>query len=237
MRFRMAAGGVEGVLVLDCGANSRPGSRIGARITDVNITSGQDLTGCIRFQFARLQRVNIAFVVIGTSTKPIMQLEVNVDNLRVCVRQQYWFHVLDRWLRPRRWYFVCITHSYDTGQVTTYFMGQVLSSHELTQSLLMQQATEVAVGHHSSLIKSTGMAFIGKITHFNLWGRVLSLEEVRELTWCEGEGEGDLNVCLLLRPPEVTICRLSLTLLVRPAEYPSALICRQVRYESDSNWE
>lgn len=117
--------------------------------------------------------------------------EVNVDNLRVCVRQQYWFNLLDRWLRPRRWYFVCITHHYTSGQVTTYFMGSVLASHNLKQTL-PQRATEVAVGHHSSPIKSTGMAFIGKITHFNLWGRVLTLDEVGTLTWCEREGVGDL---------------------------------------------
>ncbi|XP_071526735.1 uncharacterized protein [Panulirus ornatus] len=120
----------------------------------------------------------------------VLVTEFNVDRMRIVVSHQYKFIPLTRWLRPYRWYFVCINHDRGLNQVTTSLDGRSLKTHNLSETL-PQWATEVTVGYVDSL-DYTVVSFIGEVTQFNLWSRVLPQEEVSDLAMCRSLPRGDV---------------------------------------------
>lgn len=85
---------------------------------------------------------------------------------------------------------MCVTHDLALNQITTSLDGRPLQTHNLFQTL-PQWAIELTVGY-ADPVSYSGLSFIGEVTQFNLWNRVLTREEVRDLALCRKLLHGDV---------------------------------------------
>lgn len=114
-----------------------------------------------------------------------------MEVLRVAVSYQYRFlSPLDPWLRPHRWYLVCVVHSIRKEHANIYLDGQKVGLINLTKTEPVW-ATELTVGFMDPSWYP-GISFIGNVTDFNLWNRTLSTEELMALGKCRAVMEGNV---------------------------------------------
>lgn len=111
--------------------------------------------------------------------------------LRVAVSYQYKFLTpLDPWLRPLRWYLVCVAHRIRENQASVFLDGQNVGTINLTKTEPVW-GTELTVGFMDPSWYP-GISFIGNVTDFNLWNRTLTSEELMALSKCRGVQEGNV---------------------------------------------
>lgn len=113
-----------------------------------------------------------------------------MEKLRACVNYQYRFVQLPFWLRPHRWYFVCVTFNSMRSQITTSLDGQLLATHSLVKTRV-DCASKLTL-NYDSLLGYTLTSFMGDLTQFNLWKRILTRNEIADLAACRKVMNGDI---------------------------------------------
>ncbi|KAF2353919.1 DNA-directed RNA polymerase phage-type [Trinorchestia longiramus] len=101
---------------------------------------------------------------------------------------EYHYLLLHNWLLPMQWYHVCITR---TGSMVQFFLdSKSLANYTLLLGVV-DRAKELTVGFLSPKIYP-GLTFIGNITQFNVWSRMLEPEDISRMSNCEEDVTGDL---------------------------------------------
>lgn len=116
--------------------------------------------------------------------------EVSVEKLRVAASYQFRYIVLDTWLRPRRWYLVCVTYDNRRRQISAFLDGRLVGATTLAEAD-PAWATDLTVGFMDPALYP-GISFIGNVTHFNLWNRRLTPDKLEALGQCLEVQEGNV---------------------------------------------
>lgn len=115
--------------------------------------------------------------------------DVNVDQLRVIADYQQRYVFLEEWLERRRWYAVCLLYQHDGHRITAAVDGQVVGIHVL-QEADAAKATNITIGFIDPRLHPGG-SFVGNVTQFNVWNRILTEEEVKDVAFCKSNVQGN----------------------------------------------
>ncbi|ROT73701.1 hypothetical protein C7M84_007864 [Penaeus vannamei] len=165
------------------------GDGAGAVLQRPRFPHSSDYTACLRFQFARLQRVNILLRVSTNGTRPLLQLDINVEKLRVVAAYQYRYLYLERWLQTRRWYSACLMYRRANQTVAGVVDGRIVAETNVVE-VTTTPATAITFGFIEPNIHPA-ISFIGNITQFNIWSRILSEDELSDQASCRSSALGD----------------------------------------------
>lgn len=102
---------------------------------------------------------------------------------------QYRYVFLERWLQPRRWYCMCVLYQHTDLRVTSVVDGRVAGTSTLLE-VNPSKATYFSFGFLDPRVY-TGISFIGNITQFNMWTRLLTKEELDSIASCRSSAQGN----------------------------------------------
>ncbi|RXG53233.1 Pentraxin-related protein PTX3, partial [Armadillidium vulgare] len=181
------------IRVLDCGRNK--GSEFaGAHLKDFHFQPLNPFTSCVRVQFVALRQYNTVFSIKWEgSRRPLLQLELFVDRIRIVVAEQYKFVTLEEWLELNQWYHLCIVndpllpspfHLYLNGELIETFQNTLKHDKKLF-------GNDLKVCFRDSELYEE-MKFIGSITEFNIWKNKLSEDIIKAIANCSQNIEGDI---------------------------------------------
>lgn len=102
-------------------------------------------------------------------------------------QQRYVF--LERGLEARRWYAVCLLYERAGHRITATVDGQVAGVNVL-QEIEAEKVTYITFGFVDPALNPGG-SFVGNVTQFNLWSRILNDEEVKDVASCKSNAQGN----------------------------------------------
>lgn len=112
---------------------------------------------------------------------------MNVDRLRFALAEEYRYVLLDTWFLPHQWYHICITRR--DFEIEFYLDAKRMQNHTLAFQTT-SKATSLTVGYLDPKIYP-GLTFIGNITQFNTWSRVLTMQEIESIAYCKRDMTGE----------------------------------------------
>lgn len=114
-----------------------------------------------------------------------------MEKLRLALSFQYKYFLLSHWLRPHHWYHVCTTHDQTSHQVNLILDGRSLMTTNF-KPIATEWATDLTIGYVNPDKFPANKAFIGDITQFNLWNRILTYSEIEKMAKCQGIHYGNV---------------------------------------------
>lgn len=116
-------------------------------------------------------------------------LGIYVDKLRYAVAHEFKYALLEEeWLQPHVWYHVCVTRNISI--VSIFLQGNLLESEALKLNV-KEGATNLTIGYVNPE-RYPMLKFIGSATQFNVWRRVLSHQDIKQIANCKKVLDGDL---------------------------------------------
>lgn len=111
---------------------------------------------------------------------------MTVEKFRYTVAHEYQYAMLSEGLVPRRWYHVCIIQ--DNAHVTVLLQGNEIHRSVL-QSDSRPSGDVITLGYIKPI---TGVNYVGNVSQFNIWQRVLLQTEINDIVYCRRNIEGDV---------------------------------------------
>ena len=113
---------------------------------------------------------------------------MSVDRFRYAVAHEYRYVLLNKFLIPSKWYFICLT--FDTKMATFFLDGEIIDIYQI-------QLEERPVGRRIMVgyvfpSPHEGITYIGNITQVNVWQKKLTSEAIRGMWKCHNDLEGDV---------------------------------------------
>ncbi|XP_064079627.1 LOW QUALITY PROTEIN: uncharacterized protein LOC135196740 [Macrobrachium nipponense] len=146
------------------------------------------VTLCARFQLFILHGWATFFHLQDTEGKTVMMLvgELWVERVRPVIARNWNFQLLKQQLRMYRWYHICFTYDHSAQLITTYIDGKLnnYQAYNVGRPVFGDKAT---VGQGDNKERS----FSGKLSQVNIWDRALDMEEIRSISTCQLDLQGN----------------------------------------------
>lgn len=112
-----------------------------------------------------------------------------MDKLRYAIAHEFKYAMLkEDWLQPHVWYHVCVTRN--VSVISIFFEGNLLEQ-SLLKLNVEEGATALTIGYIDP-DRYPNLKFVGSVTQFNVWGKVLSEEDIKSMADCSTNLVGDL---------------------------------------------
>ncbi|XP_047477789.1 uncharacterized protein LOC125031213 [Penaeus chinensis] len=148
----------------------------------------EDNTICLRFRVFYFRQVS-SLVSAKASTDRSIYFQVLFRTIRQRIGKFSKFFDLPRDLETWRWYHFCGTYNSLSSELVLYLDGrEVIREEEVEAGRVDIQHLMLGLGVNMA----SKYAFSGQITQVNFWSRALAEKQVRELSDCSLDLEGDL---------------------------------------------
>ncbi|XP_076031153.1 uncharacterized protein LOC143019399 [Oratosquilla oratoria] len=146
------------------------------------------MTTCLRFFPLYFRNTNVV-IALKLDELNQMHMEFGIQVLINGLNLRYKFSPISRRLLTKQWYHWCFLYDHSTSTFSVVLDGTVLSVYNKTTRGVML-SDRVILGRYD--YKNSQNVLSGKLSQVNLWSRVLSFDEIRSVSTCQTDLQGDV---------------------------------------------
>nr|XP_053628974.1 uncharacterized protein LOC128686190 [Cherax quadricarinatus] len=154
----------------------------------------RDYTLCLRFNVHLFRILNavIYFLTATNYDEDPISFEVYFEKIRTKFGGRGRFYPLPANLGTNKWYHYCQVRDMTGGEGRVYLDGELIVR-EKVNFLADPKPRDVVIGQDQFKEKyQSQYSYSGKLSQVNVWGRVLSQEQIQSVSRCEVDLEGDV---------------------------------------------